>query len=104
MSSGGGRLSIGRKPVLSSGCYALMPTKEDALAELEHVFDTPAEYRKRTTPCHETRPKSRMPGARADEFRRAAARLTTDFSTEAWLARYEQLYGSLIAQSVRGQR
>jgi len=36
--------------------------------------------------------------------RRAAARLTTDFSTEAWLARYEQLYGSLIAQSVRGQR
>jgi len=36
--------------------------------------------------------------------RRAAARLTTDFSTEAWLARYEQLYGSLIAQSVRAQR
>jgi predicted RNase H-like HicB family nuclease len=28
-----------------SGCYALMPTKEDALAELEHVFDMiAAEY------------------------------------------------------------
>ena len=29
-----------------SGCYALMPTKEDALAELERVFDMiAAEYR-----------------------------------------------------------
>jgi predicted RNase H-like HicB family nuclease len=29
-----------------SGCYALMPTKEDALLELEHVFDMIAsEYR-----------------------------------------------------------
>ena len=31
-----------------SGCYALMPTKEDALAELEHVFDMiAAEYREK---------------------------------------------------------
>ena len=30
------------------GCYALMPTKEDALLELEHVFATiAAEYRER---------------------------------------------------------
>lgn len=31
-----------------SGCYALMPTKEGALAELEHVFDMiAAEYREK---------------------------------------------------------
>ena len=31
-----------------SGCYALMPTKEDALAELGHVFDMiAAEYREK---------------------------------------------------------
>ena len=29
-----------------AGCYALMPTKEDALVELEHVFEMiAAEYR-----------------------------------------------------------
>ncbi len=31
-----------------SGCYALMPTKEDALAELEHVLDMiAAEHREK---------------------------------------------------------
>jgi predicted RNase H-like HicB family nuclease len=31
-----------------SGCYALMPTKEGALGELEHVFDIiAAEYREK---------------------------------------------------------
>ena len=31
-----------------AGCYALMPTKEDALKELEHVFDLiSAEYREK---------------------------------------------------------
>ena len=33
------------------GCYALMPTKEDALLELEHVFAMiAAEYRERGVP------------------------------------------------------
>ena len=34
-----------------SGCYALMPTKEDALLELERVFDMiAAEYREKGLP------------------------------------------------------
>jgi hypothetical protein len=44
-----------------------MPTKEDALVELEHVFDiNAAEYRDKGASCHSTRPKSQIPGARAD--------------------------------------
>ena len=34
-----------------SGCYALMPTREEALAELGHVFDMIAEeYQERGAP------------------------------------------------------
>jgi predicted RNase H-like HicB family nuclease len=37
-----------------SGCYALMATREDALAELSHVFDMIAEeYHERGTPLPE---------------------------------------------------
>jgi predicted RNase H-like HicB family nuclease len=37
-----------------SGCYALMPTREEALTELGHVFDTIAEeYRERGAPLPE---------------------------------------------------
>jgi predicted RNase H-like HicB family nuclease len=33
-----------------AGCYALMPTREEALAELAHVFDMLArEYREKGT-------------------------------------------------------
>jgi predicted RNase H-like HicB family nuclease len=37
-----------------SGCYALMPTREEALAELSHVFDMIAqEYQERDAPLPE---------------------------------------------------
>jgi predicted RNase H-like HicB family nuclease len=37
-----------------SGCYALMPTREEALTELGHVFDMIAEeYRERGAPLPE---------------------------------------------------
>jgi predicted RNase H-like HicB family nuclease len=37
-----------------SGCYALMPTREEALAELGHVFDMIAEeYQERGAPLPE---------------------------------------------------
>jgi predicted RNase H-like HicB family nuclease len=37
-----------------SGCYALMATREEALAELSHVFDMIAqEYQERGTPLPE---------------------------------------------------
>ncbi len=37
-----------------SGCYALMATREEALAELSHVFDMiAAEYQERGTPLPE---------------------------------------------------
>jgi predicted RNase H-like HicB family nuclease len=45
---------LGRFPKGGSGCYALMATREEALAELSHVFDMIAqEYQERGTPLPE---------------------------------------------------
>ena len=56
------------------GCYALMPTRAEALAELEQVFALiETEFRDAVRRSRPTRPKSCMPSARADEFRRAAS-------------------------------
>src|SRR5713101_6936397 len=50
------------------GCYALMPTREEALAEMAPVFEMiAAEYREKVSLCQPTPPKSCMPSAR-DEF------------------------------------
>ena len=59
-----------------SGCYALMPTRNEALAELERVFEMiAAEYTERGHPLPSDTTEIFMPGARAEEFRRVAARL-----------------------------
>ena len=48
-----------------SGCYALMPTREAALAELNRVFAMIAERMPRAIDvCRRTLPKSCMPAGR----------------------------------------
>lgn len=58
------------------GCYALMDTREEALAELSRVFDMISEeYREKDSPSPRTAPKSSMPSATAREFQAVARKL-----------------------------
>jgi predicted RNase H-like HicB family nuclease len=62
----------------TSGCYALMKTREEAIQELEKVFQMiREEYADRgESPFRRTRQSSwRTPGATAREFQTVAARL-----------------------------
>jgi len=53
------------------GCYVLIPTREQAMAELSKVFDMIAqEYREKVSRCPLPRRKSCMPSATARDSRR----------------------------------
>ena len=55
------------------GCYALMPTREQALAELSNVFRMIAEeYSEKEPLCPPTPLKFFMPSATARQFQNAA--------------------------------
>jgi len=66
-----------------SGCYALMPTREQALEELNGVFQMISEEYREKGPCSPplTRRKSWMPSATAREFQNAATFLRNSSSS-----------------------